>query len=195
MKKLLFLAAFISAGILVNAQVKFGVKGSANFYKFGGSDGSDIDDQKMKVGFNAGGIANIPVSEMFSIQPELLFSNQGAAQDFGGETLNWNLNYINLPVMAQYNNPSGFYAETGPEFGFLMSAKAKADGVSEDIKELFKGFALSWGVGAGYKLPSGLGFGARYNLGLTSIADDSDSKVTNNGFTVGLFYMFGGSKK
>lgn len=63
MKKLLFLAAFISAGILVNAQVKFGVKGSANFYKFGGSDGGDIEDQKMKVGFNAGGIANIPLSE------------------------------------------------------------------------------------------------------------------------------------
>jgi hypothetical protein len=175
--------------------VKFGVKGSANFYKFGGSDGSDIEDQKMKVGFNAGGIANIPVSEMFSIQPELLFSNQGTAQEVGGETLKWDLNYINVPVMAQYNNPSGFYAETGPEFGFLMSAKAKFDGESEDIKEFFSGFNLSWGLGAGYKLPSGLGFGARYNLGLTSIADDSDSKVTNNGFTVGLFYMFGGSKK
>lgn len=195
MKKLLFLAAFISAGILVNAQVKFGVKGSANFYKFGGSDGGDIEDQKMKVGFNAGGIANIPLSEMFSIQPELLYSNQGTAQKVGGETLSWNLNYINVPVMAQYNNPSGFYAETGPEFGFLMSAKAKFDGESEDIKEFFSGFNFSWGIGAGYKLPSGLGFGARYNQGITTISDDSDTKVTNNGFTVGLFYMFGGSKK
>lgn len=197
MKRILFVAAFISAGMFVNAQsTKFGVKAGANMYQFGGSDGSDLESQKMKIGFNLGGFANIALSEQFSVQPELLFSNQGTMQKEGDAKVTWNLNYINIPVMAQYNNASGFYAETGPEIGFLMSAKAKydidGDSESEDIKDSFKGFNFSWGIGAGYKLSSGFGVGARYVLGLSNIIDEGDAKVTNNGFHVGVFYTFGG---
>lgn len=196
MKRLLIVAAFISTGMFVNAQTTYGVKAGANFYQFGGEDGSDIESQKMKVGFNLGGFVNLALSEQFSIQPELLFSSQGTMQKSGEAKVTWNLNYINIPVMAQYNTASGFYAETGPEIGFLMSAKAKVkvDGESdsEDIKDQFKGFNFSWGLGAGYKLSSGLGIGARYVLGLANIIDAEEVKVTNNGFHVGLFYTLGG---
>jgi len=45
-------------------------------------------------------------------------------------------------------------------------------------------------------LQNGVGIGARYNFGLTTI-DDSDeaSKVNSSGFHIGLFYSVGGSKK
>lgn len=191
MKKVFLAIALVSVAVFANAQAKFGAKAGANFYQFGGKDGSDLEAQKMKAGFYAGGLANFALTDAISIQPELLFSNQGTMQKEGSVKINWHLNYINVPVMAQYNN-SGFYAETGPEFGFLLSAKAKSDGESADIKDSFKSFNFSWGLGAGYKLSSGLGIGARYNLGLTSIIDESSVKATNNGFQVGLFYMFGG---
>lgn len=194
MKKVLLVAALVSLGTLVQAQTKFGAKAGANFYQFGGEDGSDLENQKMKVGFNLGLFANLTISEMFSVQPELLYSNQGSMVKEGDAKYTYNLNYINIPIMAQYNNPSGFYAETGPEIGFLASAKGKmtfdGDSESEDIKDSFKGFNFSWGLGAGFKMANGFGIGARYMLGLANIVDSEDAKVTNNGFHVGVFYTF-----
>ena len=194
MKKLFIAIAFVSTGLIASAQAKFGAKAGANFYQFGGEDGSDLESQKMKPGFYLGGFANLSITEMLSVQPELLFSNQGTMVKEGDAKATWNLNYINIPVMLQYNTTSGFYAETGPELGLLMSAKQKVkvgdESESMDIKDSFKGINFSWGLGLGYKLPSGIGFGARYNLGLSNIIDEADAKVTNSGFTVGLSYTF-----
>ncbi len=33
------------------------------------------------------------------------------------------LDYISLPIMLQYNFPSNFYLELGPEFSYMVSAK------------------------------------------------------------------------
>jgi opacity protein-like surface antigen len=73
---------------------------------------------------------------------------------------------------------------------------AKADG--EDVKEDLETMNFSWAIGAGYKLSNGLGFGARYNLGLSNIAKTDDSgegKVKSNVIQIGLTYTFGGSAK
>jgi len=72
---------------------------------------------------------------------------------------------------------------------------------SVDAKDGFKKINFSWGLGAGYKLSNGLGIGARYNLGLANIADNSDSEpgesgnIKLGGFHVGLFYTFGAGKE
>lgn len=192
MKKVLLVVAILVAGVAVQAQVKFGVKAGANLSMWGGDDVPD--EAKSKFGFHAGALANIPVSSMFSVQPEVLFSNEGAKFEEGGESANYNLNYINIPVLFQYNNPSGFYAETGPQIGLLMSAKVKFDGESTDVKELFKGSNFSWAIGAGYKMPSGFGIGVRYNLGLGNIVDEDDADIKQSNFGIGVTYTFGGSK-
>jgi hypothetical protein len=191
MKKVLFVVAILVASVAVQAQVKFGVKAGGNLSMWGGDD---AEDSKSKFGFHVGALANIPVSSMFSVQPEVLFSAEGAKFESGGDDINYNLNYINIPVLLQYNNPSGFYAETGPQIGLLMSAKAKAGDESEDIKDFFKGSNFSWAIGAGYKMASGFGFGVRYNLGLGSILDADDSDIKQSNFGFGVSYTFGGSK-
>jgi hypothetical protein len=195
MKKLLIAFAAVALVATANAQgsIKFGVKAGLSVYNFGGDDADDFI-KGSKIGFNAGGLVNIPVSSMFSVQPEVIFNMEGAKED---DTKLTN-GYINIPVMLQYNNASGFYAELGPQIGFLISSKAKNDDDEEDTKDLFKSTNFSLGLGLGYKLKSGLGFGARYNLGLgTVISEDlsEDAKVTSSGFQVGLSYTFGGSKK
>jgi hypothetical protein len=187
MKKFLLFAAFAVTGFAVNAQTKFGVKAGANFATW---TGSDADGAKMKVGFNVGGLANIHLSSMFSVQPELLFSGTGPKFD-GGK---YNTAYIDIPVMLQYNNPSGFYAEVGPKIGFLVSAKAKIDGGgSTDVKDQFKSTDFSLALGLGYAMKSGFGIGGRYNLGLSDIVDGANAK--NSVIAVGVFYNFGGTKK
>ena len=189
MKKVFFIVTLVSAAFFVQAQTSFGVKAGANFTTL---TGGDIEGAKMKVGFNAGALANISASENIKIQPEAIFSLDGAKED--GSDFTINEGYVRIPVMIQYVTSSGFFAEVGPQLGILVSAKAKSGGSSVDFKDYFKSTDVGAAFGIGYKLESGIGFNARYNLGLAKIADDG-SDVKNSGFAVGLFYMFGGEKK
>lgn len=191
MKKLLFVFAAVAIVAVAQAQgtPKFGLKAGLNLSSFGGDD---ADGYKSKIGFNGGGLVNIPVSSTFSIQPEVLFSLEGAkAED--DDDLKLNLSYINIPVLAQYNNPSGFYAELGPQIGFLMAAKTDPGDV--DVKDSFKSINFSVALGAGFKTKSGFGVGARYAFGLANIVDYDDVDVKLSNLSIGVFYMFGGSKK
>jgi hypothetical protein len=189
-KSLLLFVCAVAIATISQAQVRFGFKGGANLANLTG----DIEGVKMKTGFNAGAVAKISVSESFSVQPELVYSIQGAIEE---ETdIKINMNYINIPIMFQYNI-AGFMLETGPQVGILASAKAKLDGETEDIKELFKKTDFSWGIGIGYQMSgSGLGLNARYNIGLGKINDsEGDEKVKNSVIQVGLFYMLGRPSK
>lgn len=191
MKKLylLLLSGFFFAA--ATAQVQFGVKAGANFSTFTGDNSAGA---KTKVGFNAGALVSLPLFNEFSLQPEVVFSGQGFKVDEQGSTGSLNANYINVPVLFKYNNPTGFFLETGPQIGFLMSAKIKAGGQTQDFKDQFNSTDFSWAFGLGYLIKSAnVGIDARYNLGLSNIAKDSGSdKVKNSVFQVGVFYLFGG---
>jgi len=187
MKKLALVLTVFTASIFgVNAQIQFGVKAGANFANL-----TNLDGSKSLVNFNGGLLVKIPVADAFSVQPEVVYSGQGAKGD-GGKLA---LNYINIPVLATYTLPVGLNFQTGPQLGLLLSAKSKADGgESEDVKDGFKSTDVSWAFGAGFTIPEvNLGINARYNLGLTNIIKEGGSSK-NTVFQVGLYYMFGGGK-
>jgi hypothetical protein len=186
-KGLLLFVCAIAIATVSQAQVRFGLKAGVNLASLSG----DNDGLKMKIGFNAGALAKITVSEAFSVQPELVYSAQGAKADEGDGKLN--LSYINLPILAQYNT-SGFTIEAGPQFGFLMSAKQKIGDVEDDIKDDLKGLDLGLAIGVAYATESGFGVNARYNLGLSNMIDDGgdEFKLKNSVIQVGVFYLFGG---
>ena len=189
MKKVLLLLVFGSSAIFASAQTTFGLKAGANFANVTNETGA-----KMKVGINGGVQASIHLSSMFSFAPEAVYSSQGAKFD-GGSV---NLGYINVPLLLQYNNESGFFAHTGPQIGFLMSAKAKTDGVgTTDIKDQMNTTDFAWAIGAGFATKAGFGFNARYNIGLSTINKDASAgKSHNNVIQAGVFYNFsGGSAK
>ena len=195
MKKLLFAIALVCTVSLVQAQDKgiaFGIKAGPSFYNL---SGDDFEEGDMKTGFHAGIFVNIPLSSMFSFNPELLYNTEGSKIEESGDKLTMNLSYLNVPLMLQYNNPGGFFAELGPQIGFLMSAKAKYEvmGVEdeEDVKDELKSTSFSLGIGAGYDLPGGLGFGARYNFGLSPIVDVDDDDTKSSGFQISIRYKFG----
>ena len=89
--------------------------------------------------------------------------------------------------MFQYKATPEFFLEAGPQFGFLVSAKAN----SIDIKDETNSFDFGLGLGAGYWFTEKIGANVRYVAGLTDIAkDNGGSAVKNNGFQVGLNYKF-----
>lgn len=198
MKKLalVFLAGFSFA--TSNAQFQFGVKAGANFSSL---SGSDVQDAKSLVGLNAGVFAKLPVAHSISIQPELLYSGQGAKFDNGTFTETQHVNYFNIPVLLKYQNFTGFFLETGPQIGFLLSANDKISGTSTDDKAYFKSSDFSWVFGVGYKVPTTrLSIDARYALGISNIEDTDKTgntgKIRNGQFQIGLMYaLFSVGKK
>ncbi|OOG68887.1 porin family protein [Flavobacterium sp. A45] len=181
MKKIILSAVAVLAFGFTNAQgVKFGVKAALNVSTLTG----DVDDASSLVGFQVGGFAEIKVSEKFAVQPELMFSTQGSESE--GE--NFNLDYINIPVMAKYYVAKSFSVEAGPQIGFLVSAEYEG----EDVKDFVSSTDFSFNFGAGYDFTENLSAGLRYNLGLTNVydVDISDDSVKNGVFSVSLGYKF-----
>lgn len=193
MKRIFILVLAVAGFATANAQLSFGGKAGLNLSTFAGED---ADESKMKPGFHIGGLIQVPITESLIFQPELVFSTQGAKfkEEYMGESYEYKINtsYLNIPLLAKYQTASGFFGETGPQFGFLMSAKAKGEGESEDVKESFKKLDFAWAFGLGYKMENGLGINARYNLGLSNLPDDGEGKLKNSVFQVGVFYVLGG---
>ena len=190
MKKLfslLFLLVFLNLVLIAQkGRSQFGIKGGVNIANLEVDDGSNYDP---RTGFHVGGLVHIHVDDHWAVQPELVFSTQGAKS--GNTELK--LNYINVPVLLQYMT-SGFRLQTGPQLGFLVSAESEVGDVDVDIDDNIKSIDFSWAFGAGYLFASGFGIDARFNLGITDINDVSAVEIRNRVFQVGLFYQFKGSK-
>lgn len=216
MKKTLLVALSFCCGSMLFAQrVSFGIKAGVNgssITNMGETVEAVLTDPSFSsndiafksrtyYGFHGGAFVNIKLPAGFALQPELLYSIQGKGfkvTDLSTNqkgTVDIKLNYINIPVVAQYHLPLGLYFEAGPQFGILTTAKvvgkAEGDSNSEDATDGFKTTDISLAVGAGFQLPKlPLGVYLRYNLGLTDVASDNDTDKTykNSVFQLGIAF-------
>ena len=177
----------------VNAQhsgqtVTIGVKGGLNLFNIHNDNGVKYDT---KAGFNLGLMGHIHLAPHIALQPEIVYSGQGAKYTAGNAETNIKLGYINVPFIFQYMFDNGFRLQAGPQVGFLVNAKSETNNVSIDVKDNLKSvdFALSAGVSYVHP-PTGFGIDARYNLGLSKINENSSVKSTNRGCQLGIFYLF-----
>lgn len=186
---LLGLVAF-STTALAQQEVKFGPKAGVNFANI---SGKDAEDTKMLIGFHVGGFAEIKFNDKFAIQPEILYSAQGAKQEGTRNVMGVNvttnatskIDYINVPIMAKYYIAPSFAVEAGPYVGFLMSSKTEGTinsmgqnvSVESDEKDFSNSIDFGVGVGASFNLDNGFFIGARYNLGLSKIGKDSSRTI------------------
>ncbi|PBJ13691.1 porin family protein [Flavobacterium sp. ACN6] len=193
MKKIILTAIAVMAFGFANAQqTRFGIKGGLNLSTI---VGGDVEDTKTLVGFHVGGFAEINIVEKFFIQPELLFSTQGAKVDggFGGD-VDFKLNYLNIPVLAKYYIVDNkFSVEAGPQLGVLLSAKAE----DNDIKDFTRSVDFGFNIGAGYNFTDNLSVGLRYTIGLSPLtdedvdnADDYYDSAKNSNLAISLAYKF-----
>lgn len=187
----LFFSALI-LGLALQAQTRgsFGLKAGANIYTITGDDFGD--NTSSKIGFHGGVFYRLPIATMLYLQPEALYSAEGIKSKEAEASANLSLNYLNVPLMLQLAAPGGFFVETGPQVGFLLSAKTKftlgGQSEEEDIKEDLNAVAFSWSAGAGYMFGN-VGLGARYNLGLTRLPKEgNDGNNKSNGFQISLIW-------
>lgn len=195
-KQLLILVAVIGLGFSANAQdekksgsgmsgeVKFGPKAGMNIASLSG-----MDNTKSLFGFHIGGFAEIMISDKFAVQPEVLYSMQGAEADEGDGK--FNLDYIAIPIMAKYFVAEGFSIEAGPQISFVTRAEMSGGGETIDVKDFTQSTDFGLNFGLGYSLPMGVMFSGRYNLGLTDVEKDNEGDAVKNGvFQLSVGYKF-----
>ena len=200
---------FLGLGIVISGfafSQQFGLKAGLNVSDI--NNGASGTDMKAKTGLYVGVTATIPVSDEFSVQPELIYNQLGAKTnlyDFGGIIGNVStttkLDYVSLPVMLQYNFPSNFYLELGPEFSYMVSAKQGLStsiiSPSTDINmDYLNRLNVGAGFGAGYNLNKNIGISARYTFGLTGLGKNGNvtdyflDSAKNNNLQVGVNFKF-----
>jgi len=185
--------------------VQLGAKGGVNFSKITGDDFEDVDS---RTSFNAGLVAEIPLSERISFQPEVFYSGQGfnvvQAEDrfFNtSEDIEYQLDYIQVPLLLKVYLIKGLSVEAGPQFGFKIheefDSEPNSDGGDFEINEndsYVKDFDTSLAIGTSYKFDGGFFVSARYTMGLSSVFKDDtlfenvDGK--NEVLQLGLGFMF-----
>ena len=175
--------------VVLRAQVTVGLKAGANITNFSGGDFDEVK-KKAIVGFHGGGYLNFSLGAI-SLQPELLFSTQGARVDSVSGSYDWKVNYLTLPVMFRYRSAGGFYLEAGPQFGFKLSEDVK----NQTIDAFAKDLDLSAGIGLGFQTSGGFGIGARYLAGLSKVGDFDPSEIggvdpdfKNSVLQLGIFF-------
>lgn len=188
-KSLVIVLVFLGMASFTYAQthIQPGIKAGLNVANVHGKN----FDYNPRASFHAGGLLHIHLNRTWAIQPELVFSSQGAKYTNNGVDYRTKLDYINIPALVQFMTASGFRVETGPQLGFLVAARSKAnEGTNNNVNNQYRSADLSWALGAGYLFPSGFGIDARYNFGITEITENAALDRRNNVFQVGLFYQF-----
>lgn len=207
MKKLLLIVSVIllSTSVAQAQKLKVGIKGGVNSATLGAEG---LGKLKSKIGYHVGGMLEIPIYEYFSIQPEVLYSVQGASYSGTkkevGIDLDIELNYIQVPIMAKFNATDKFSIEIGPEVGYLNSSKSQYEGTIDGVGTIegddlfeFESIDVALSIGATYQLPIGVFLSARYNMGQTNLNDKSlydsyfgDLKIYNKVLQFSVGYIF-----
>ena len=194
MKKIsLFFCALSLAAMTFAQQAAIGLKAGLNVANLSNSSGYDMGS---KLGFNGGLLAHIHLAPTLALQPEAVYSSQGAKYTVDGTEHELNLNYINIPVQLQYMFNNGFRLQTGPQVGFLAGVKDKVGGSETGYftSQDFKTVDFSWSAGLGYLSASGLGVDGRYNFGISDVNNVGSNVLKNNVFQLGLFYMLNNAR-
>lgn len=187
MKKILLTAVVMLASVASYAQQAVGTftlqpKIGMNVASLTKCDGCDP-----RIGLAAGVEAEYQATDIFSVSAGLIYSMQGNKAKEEGVTLTTKLDYINIPILANVYVTKGLAVKLGVQPAFNVSYKQKLSGGKASVEAEDVGaesFDFSIPVGLSYEY-NNVVFDARYNFGVTNIADGGDSKNSVFQFTLG----------
>ena len=211
------------AGVTVNesmAQLSVGVKGGGTLNTVSGNTAETIE-KDMTFGYQFGATLNYGFSDVFSLQPEVLFIQKGgrASSTLTDDYAQLTSNYIAIPVLAKAEfggEKFKGYAVLGPYAGYWAGGKNKASVLGTESKESidfdsnidddgYKQNRIDLGINGGLGMQYTIGRGnifldARYGFGLFDTnkyetEPDGYKTVANRSVEVSLGYMFRLSKE
>ena len=198
-KTLILLLVAVFATIQLNAQKRVtpGIRAGVNVATL-----SNIDAD-FKTDFYAGAILGLNLGQKYTLQPELIYTRQGANnvtfvddnnQVTGQE--NVTIQYLSLGVINKFYFVEGFHALLGPSLDMKIGKNFPRIDFDDDD---YGGVDLGISLGLGYTLPIGLTFEGRFKTGMLDafnndyflgIFDNPDRISLNRVFQIGLSYSF-----
>lgn len=218
-KILLLIALFISSYSFAQTTPSFGVKAGVLSSSM---RGDAVDNLKNLLdftngnvttnpytGFFAGGYANLPVAEGFSIEPGVYYSLKGYEMhgslnlkglDFLGANAKAVLQqqFVDIPVLLK-GNFGGFQIFAGPQVSYLASANLKTSaGVlginllnkTLDATNQFNRWNAALTGGIGYQFSNGINISASYDYGLSRADAHQSVNAYNNAIKLGIGINF-----
>lgn len=180
MKKIILTLCFLGF-LQANAQVtlKPGVKAGLNLSKFTNSEATN------KADFYIGGLMAIKFAKIYTLQPELIYSRQGATRQeeyisynpffsISKKEVKYSLDYLGLNVINKFTFGSGFQVVVGPAIDFKVS-----DNFSENNTEKPIGVDVALVGGLGYSY-NNFTFEARVKQGMMDIFGDNYNQTVDN---------------
>lgn len=190
-----------------NAQLTYGGKAGLNYSiittTFNEGEKPDDWENVTGIGFHIGGFVNCAINDKLSIRPELLFSSRGTWISSSSELLAINVdieststcNFVEVPILLGIGGETGLQVHVGPSVNLLLGVKTKTEATTSfggnskteteeitgsEFTQGMRGLDLGVALGAGFNVEGGLGFGARYQRGLTSINEEDTDMVISN---------------
>ena len=154
---------------------------SGSWTRLGGAD------RKTRVGLIAGVEGEYYANDYLGIAAGVNYAQQGWKWDTNGTKETQKLDFINVPITANFYVAKGFAVKAGVQFGFLVKSKLE----DFDNKDGFKKFNFSIPVGLSYEYADFV-LDARYNISATAINknSDSDNKWRSDLIQITLGYKF-----
>ena len=179
-----FVLFFVSS--LFAQETQIGLKAGLNISDIGGKNVGYVT----RLALHAGGFAEFVMTPFFSVQVDLMYSQQGAAVDRSREVM-LNYHYLNVPVVgkAYFYEDASF--DLGVQYGYLLKAVIDNSIYPSDTEIKKHDFAAV--VGLSYVLSDKVLFSLRYNIGLNSTIDENviwELKKTNRVLQISLGYIF-----
>ena len=147
------------------------------------------EDPKSRYGVIAGLEGEYYINDWLSAAAGISYAQQGWKFEGTGIDQTTKLDYLNVPLTANFYVSRGFALKTGVQFGFLMSAKQNSTDVKDDCKKL----NVSVPIGLSYEF-SNIVVDARYNISVTKAnkyTNAFDDTSRSDLLQITLGYKFG----
>lgn len=200
MKKLVMLA-FLGIGLFANAQVGFypGIRVGANFSKYTNANAD------LKAGIYVGFFGELKLGSVYSLQPEISYSSQGAnnvkiyksrcelPENTEVANVDYRVDYLSVGLVQKFRFDQD---KVNFHFGGLLDFEV-GENYNTYSRRYHNGVDIGFLIGVSYKLSNKMYVEARYKQGLVDQLPSSYLAEQNNGGTninmalqIGVTYSF-----
>jgi hypothetical protein len=155
--------------------IEVGAKAGVNIAKVSG-----VDNRGARIGGVVGGNVTLVFSDTTSLQPEVLYSQEGVKGTTGSTTIKANIDMVRVALLLRLGQrpaAGGAYVIFGPSAGFVTRARRSVTGQPDvDSKSDLRKGDGSIVFGGGYILGKILGE-VRYTYGLTDLNNISTGQA------------------
>lgn len=184
MKRLLLMAILSFSANNLQAQddniiipeIGFGLKAGLNSMHNKTVNVSSDNVQK-KSGVYVGAFVNIPTSDIFSVQPEIIYSST----EFQGRN---NVNLLHIPVLLNFDLGNDFSGFIGPEGQVLIDLD------EAENSDLYNSFMFGIAFGARYQITPNFYIEGRPYFALSKFLEDDSGYKKFNTLQIGLAFKF-----